>query len=90
MPGLKGRARRRRGAAKASSSRRAPPAADQQEPLATWSLRLPVSVHVEFKRWAREQGRSANRQVEMLIRNALADRLRQTIADDPAGVDDKC
>jgi predicted HicB family RNase H-like nuclease len=41
-----------------------------KEKMVTWSLRLPNSVHAQLKAMAKAQGRSANKQVEMLIRDA--------------------
>ena len=85
MPVLIGRARRKkaRGAATVSSSRRARAKTRNGERYVTWSLRLPFSLHYELKRLAKDQGRSANKQVEMLIRRAVADRLKQATAEDP-------
>jgi hypothetical protein len=81
-----GRARRKgaRGAAKASSSRRAKAEQTDKEPYVTWSLRLPISIHFALKRLAQEQGRSATKQVEMLLRKATADEPKQAMFDDPA------
>jgi hypothetical protein len=86
MPVLIGRARRKRarGAATVSSLKRAPAKTAGGERYVTWSLRLPFSLHYELKQLAKDQGRSANKQVEMLIRRALADRLTQVTAEDPA------
>jgi hypothetical protein len=81
-----GRARRKgaRGAARTLSSRRPKAQRTDKEPYVTWSLRLPVSVHVALKRLAVEQGRSATKQVEMLLRKAIADQPNQAMFDGPA------
>jgi hypothetical protein len=80
------RARRKgaRGAAKALSSRRAKAERTDKEPYVTWSLRLPISIHVALKRLAQEQGRTATKQVEMLVRKAIADETKQAMFDEPA------
>jgi hypothetical protein len=81
-----GRARRKgaRGAAKASLSRRAKAERTDKEPYVTWSLRLPISIHVALKRLAQEQGRSTTKQVEMLVRKAIADEPKHAMFDEPA------
>jgi hypothetical protein len=83
---LIGRARRKgaRRAAKASSSRRAKAERTDKEPYVTWSLRLPISIHVALKRLAQEQGRSTTKQVEMLVRKAIADEPKRAMFDEPS------
>lgn len=53
-----------------------------KEKIVTWSLRLPKSVHAQLKAMAKAQGRSANKQVEMLIREASPG--QGVAAQDPA------
>ncbi len=48
------------------------PKAVAKETSVVWSIRLPKSVDMALKRMARENGRSANKQVEMLIRKAAS------------------
>ena len=81
-----GRARRKgaRGAARTLSSRRPKAGQTDRESYVTWSLRLPVSINVALKRLAQEQGRSATKQVEMLVRKAIADEPKQAMFDGPA------
>jgi hypothetical protein len=76
MPVLKGRARRKRPRPPHLLARNT-----AKEPHVTWSLRLPISLHFEFKRLAKEQGRSANKQIEMLIRKAIADEPKPAMSE---------
>jgi hypothetical protein len=57
------------------------------EPCVTWSLRLPKSIHAALKQLAKEQGRSATKQVEMLIRAAITTAPKPAAPDSRANVE---
>jgi len=45
-------------------------------------LRLPPKLHEELRRWAAQEMRSLNGQIEYLLREALRKRLRQELPED--------
>jgi hypothetical protein len=76
-----GRARRQ----KHRKRRRARTAATEE--CVTWSLRLPKSIHAALKQLAKEQGRSATKQVEMLIRAAIPTEPKPATSDSRANIE---
>jgi|SRR5271166_7052631 len=48
---------------------------EENEPLVPLTIRLPKSVHTALRRMAKADGRSATKQVEMLIRREANERL---------------
>ena len=51
-------------------------------------LRLPPKLHDELKRWAAQEMRSLNGQIEYLLREALRRRLKKELAQEDEEVDD--
>ncbi len=45
-------------------------------------LRLPPKLHDELKRWAAQEMRSLNGQIEYLLRDALRKRLKKELAEE--------
>jgi hypothetical protein len=50
----------------------------------SWTLRLPASLNAELRRWARDEGRSLNKQVVQLLKEAVAERRVQQAAPGPS------
>ena len=48
-------------------------------------LRLPPKLHNELKRWAAQEMRSLNGQIEYLLREALKQRLKKELPEDEGG-----
>ena len=44
---------------------------EPKEDVKTWSLRLPKSLHASLKKLAKKEGRTMNKQVEKLIKDAV-------------------
>lgn len=72
--GLRGarKSARARRVAEGSAQRTQKAERPKQEQRVTLSLRLPESIHAALKDMAEKEGRSATKQVEMLIRRAIA------------------
>ncbi len=45
-------------------------------------LRLPPKLHEELRRWATQEMRSLNGQIEYLLRDALRKRLKKELAEE--------
>ncbi len=51
-------------------------------------LRLPPKLHEELRRWAAQEMRSLNGQIEYLLREALRKRLKKELAQEREEVDE--
>lgn len=52
-------------------------------PRRTFLLRIDPKLHEELERWAQQEMRSVNGQIEFLLRQAVSRRLKGSVAAEP-------